>query len=98
MTGQEPVPRRARRAVVAPSSTFAAENVAEHGVNVKVLRGSPTPDEIAAITAVLSAAVVEEASHAEAVSSEGPSAWQLSRRSMRAPLTPGPGRWRNFSG
>jgi hypothetical protein len=80
-----------------PPALFAAGDAAEHGVTVKVLRGSPTPDEIAAVTAVLSAAVVEEAARAEAVSSEQPSAWQRSRRTMRMPLTPGPGQWRSFS-
>lgn len=76
---------------------FATENVLEHGVNVRVLRGSPTPEEIAAVTSVLSAAVVEEASRAEAVTSERPSAWERSTRVMRTPLTSGPGQWRNFS-
>jgi hypothetical protein len=69
----------------------------EHGVDVRVLRGSPTPDEIAAVTAVLTAAVVEESAAADAVESTGPSAWQRSQRIMRDPLLAGPGRWRNFS-
>lgn len=99
MTGQEPLPRRARRHAAAPVRTelFTTDETAEHGVNVRILRGSPTPEEIAAVTAVLTAAVVEEASRSEAVPSDGPSAWQRSQRTMRSPLTAGAGRWRNFS-
>ena len=91
------MPKRARHRVGTAVSMFATEDVAQHGVNVRVLRGSPTPEEIAAVTAVLSAAVIEEASRAEAVSTERPSAWQRSQRTMRTPLTPGPGQWRSFS-
>jgi len=76
---------------------FTADDAAEHGVNVRILRGAATQEEIAAVTAVLSAALVEEASRAEAVSSEYPSAWEQSRRTMRSPLTAGAGQWRNFS-
>ncbi|RLP73974.1 acyl-CoA carboxylase subunit epsilon [Mycetocola manganoxydans] len=75
---------------------FTAEGQ-DQGVNVRVLRGSPTPEEIAAVTAVLTAAVVEEAARADAVPSDGPSAWQRSQRILRSPLQAGAGRWRNFS-
>ncbi|MCP2031652.1 hypothetical protein L1277_001750 [Okibacterium sp. HSC-33S16] len=76
-----------------PSDAFSTEDGTERGLDVRVLRGSPTPEEIAAVTAVLSAAVVEEAAKAPEPH-RAPSAWQRSQRSMREPLTPGHGRWR----
>lgn len=99
MTEQEPGqggPRHGAGALRA--DLFTTAETAEHGVDVRILRGSPTPEEIAAVTAVLTAAVVEEASHADAVVSDGPSAWARSQRIMRPSLQAGPGRWRNFSG
>lgn len=93
MTAQEPR-RHGGPALPGPFSTEESER----GVDVRVISGSPTADEIAAVTAVLTAAVVEEAAGADAVPSLGPSAWQRSQRILRTPLQAGPGRWRNFSG
>lgn len=62
-----------------------------------VSRGA-TPHEVAAVTAVLRGVLEEEAAHREASRPKHPSAWQRSRRPMRTPLTPGPGRWRGFTG
>ncbi|MEJ3403548.1 acyl-CoA carboxylase subunit epsilon [Rathayibacter sp. YIM 133350] len=53
-------------------------------------------EETAAITAVLDSLLREESEHARQVNEAGVSAWQRSQRSLRAPLTPGPGRWRGF--
>ncbi|SFO04457.1 acyl-CoA carboxylase epsilon subunit [Mycetocola miduiensis] len=96
MTGQESIERRPKRGVPARPGPFVTEE-SDDGVNVRVLRGSPTPAEIAAVTAVLTAAVVEESAGADAVLSHGPSAWQRSTRILRTPLMAGPGQWRNFS-
>lgn len=56
-----------------------------------------TPEEIAAITAVLTAAEAEQAAATEAarpsVAADG---WERSRRRLREPLDPGPGAWRSF--
>ena len=98
MSEQDPAQRRARHgALPKRPGPFVTDDDAEHGINVRILRGSPTPVEIAAVTAVLTAAVLEESAAADAVPSHGPSAWQRSQRVMRAPLMAGPGRWRNFS-
>ena len=90
MTGER---RSAARRDPRPSDAFSTDDGTERGLDVRVLRGAPTPEEIAAVTAVLSAAVVEEAAKAPEKSSV-PSAWQRSQRIMRSPLIPGPGRWR----
>ena len=58
-----------------------------------------TPEEIAAVTAVLTAAAAEQAAAAEEARPQaGPDAWERSRRQLRSPLHPGPGMWRSFSG
>ncbi len=68
-------------------------------VDVRITAGTPTDEEIAAVTAVLAAlaeqraaAVVEEAV------APPPSAWERSRRGIRGPIEVGRGRWRQFSG
>ncbi|SEB37223.1 Acyl-CoA carboxylase epsilon subunit [Paramicrobacterium humi] len=63
----------------------------------RIVRGSPSDEEIAAISTVIAAAVAEI--RADAVTEESPTttAWARSQRPIRTPLTPGPGRWRNFS-
>ncbi|MET0842844.1 MAG: acyl-CoA carboxylase epsilon subunit [Mycetocola sp.] len=96
MTRQESIERRPQRGAPARPGPFVTEE-SDVGVDVRVLRGSPTPAEIAAVTAVLTAAVVEESAGADAVLSHGPSAWQRSTRTLRSPLMVGPGQWRNFS-
>ncbi|GAB3384882.1 hypothetical protein GCM10027568_01290 [Humibacter soli] len=53
--------------------------------------------EIAAVTAVLTAAVHEQAAGDEPQSDESvQSAWQQSQRALRAPLHRGVGAWRSF--
>jgi hypothetical protein len=96
VTGQEPVQRGPQRALPTRRGPFVTEE-SEDAVDVRVLRGSPAPAEIAAVTAVLTAAVVEESAGADAVLSHGPSAWQRSTRILRTPLAAGQGQWRNFS-
>jgi hypothetical protein len=65
--------------------------------NLRIIAGSPTPEELAAVTAVLAKALEEAA-----VDQQQPavirSAWDRSRAALRGPLTPGPGAWRAFSG
>ncbi|MFF2052800.1 acyl-CoA carboxylase epsilon subunit [Leifsonia sp. NPDC058194] len=58
-----------------------------------------TAEEIAAVTAVLTAAAAEQAAAAgDARPSTGPDAWERSQRRLRTPLTPGDGAWRSFAG
>lgn len=57
---------------------------------VRVVKGDPTPEELAALVAVLSAKVAEAG---DAVP-ERPSTWAAYWRTVRAPLRPGPGAWR----
>lgn len=53
---------------------------------VEIRRGDPTPEELAAVVAVVSEAYEREAAHALAEPAPRPSAWRVSARSMRAPL------------
>lgn len=67
-------------------------------LDVRVLSGSPTEEEIAAVTAVLAVAVAEEQAQEELEEHRLASAWARSQRALRGPHHPGPGRWRGFSG
>ncbi len=69
---------------------------AESAPDIRIVGGSPTPAEIAAVTAVLQATLTQLAE--EATRKEiGPTAWQRSQRPLRGPLHPGAGVWRSFS-
>ena len=57
--------------------------------DIRILRGNPDADEIAAVTAVLSAALEELAGEQRRAQSAGPSAWQRSQRNVRTPLVRG---------
>jgi hypothetical protein len=57
-----------------------------------------TPEEIAAVTAVLTAAAAEQAAaEKEAHPVSGPDGWARSQRPLRSELRPGSGAWRSFS-
>jgi hypothetical protein len=60
---------------------------------VRVVKGEPTAEELAALTAVVSA----KAAQASAAESEGerPSTWAAYWRTVRTPLRPGLGAWRS---
>ncbi|MFW6204053.1 MAG: acyl-CoA carboxylase subunit epsilon [Actinomycetota bacterium] len=58
---------------------------------VRVVKGDPTPEELAALVAVISA----KAAEAGGAETERPSTWAAYWRTVRtAPLRPGPGAWR----
>jgi len=58
-----------------------------------------TPEEIAAVTAVLTALAAEQQAATRATrSSASTDAWARSQRGLREPLHPGDGAWRSFSG
>jgi hypothetical protein len=66
---------------------------------LRVLRGNPTPAELAAVTAVLAAREAEEAaSAAKRTTQVAESAWSASRRPLRSPLHAGPGQWSRHPG
>jgi hypothetical protein len=54
-----------------------------------------TPEEVAAVTAVLVTAVGEQAA-SERLPPAGPDAWAASQRGLRQPIHPGPGRWQRY--
>jgi Acyl-CoA carboxylase epsilon subunit len=60
---------------------------------LRVVRGEPTAEELAALVVVLTAraAAAAAVSPSEAAS---PSSWRDRRRVLRAPPTPGSGAWR----
>ena len=76
-----------------------ARHSAESGLDasqlVFITRGLSESD-IAAVTAVLSAAVAEQSTRQDPRADAGPSAWQRSQRNLRSPLHPGQGAWRSF--
>jgi hypothetical protein len=61
---------------------------------IRILSGHATDDEIAAVTAVLTAALDELAGESRRSSEQGPTGWQASQRDVRKPLPHGA--WRNF--
>ena len=65
---------------------------------LRIVSKGITPDEIAAVSAVLTGAL-EELAAAQGVDETTPvSAWQATQRPIRRPLHPGPGAWRSFAG
>jgi hypothetical protein len=61
---------------------------------IRILAGKATPDEIAAVTAVLTAALDELAGASRRSNETGRTAWQVSQRPIRSPLAHGS--WSNF--
>jgi hypothetical protein len=62
--------------------------------DIQIAEGSPSDEEIAAVTAVLTAALEELAGDHRRRQRLTPSAWERSQRSVRTPLTPGA--WATF--
>lgn len=73
------------------------EPVAAGGFDAfSVLSGTPTAEEIAAVTAVLEAILDEQVENDRQSGHTGQSAWQRSQRGLRGALAPGHGAWRSF--
>jgi len=66
--------------------------------DIRVVSAGATPEEVAAVTVVLTQALDELADALGAETGPAQSAWERSRKQLRAPLAPGPGAWRGFSG
>jgi hypothetical protein len=64
---------------------------------MSIISGDPTPEELAAVTAVIEALAQEHDAGELDGPSAGQSAWQRSQRATRATLHPGYGAWRGFS-
>ncbi len=62
--------------------------------DIRISGGNPSDEEIAAVTAVLSAALEEVAADHGRRQRLTPSAWDRGQRSVRTPLTPGT--WTTF--
>ncbi|WP_209560375.1 acyl-CoA carboxylase epsilon subunit [Frigoribacterium sp. PvP032] len=70
------------------------------GPLLRVVAGSPSPEELAAVTAVLAALEAETAEAARATPRDvaaSPSGWSSRAARLRRPIDRGPGRWRSFS-
>ena len=65
---------------------------------LRIVGGNPSPEELAAVTAVLTAVLDELSVEEERLAESGPDAWQRSQRPIRTQLVPGSGAWRGFSG
>jgi hypothetical protein len=76
----------------------AQDEPADPTPTIRVVGGSPTPEELAAITAVLTNVLDELSAEQVRHASTGPSAWQQSQRPIRSTIVPGAGAWRSFSG
>jgi hypothetical protein len=79
----------------AERSTVGTEEVPDEAAPqrpaLRIVRGDPTPEEVAALTAVLAAATGGPGEPEDA----GPaSVWVERETLVRRPLTPGPGAWR----
>jgi hypothetical protein len=62
---------------------------------LRVVRGNPTPDEIAAVVGVLAARAAAGAQGpAEVGRAEAPFGWNDRSRALRTPLPHGPDAWR----
>lgn len=69
-----------------------ADATASDAVPVVVVRGAATPEEVAALTAVLAAA---SGDGEDSGSEVAPSAWAAHGATLRRPVGHGPGAWRN---
>jgi hypothetical protein len=66
--------------------------------DLAVISGSPSAEDMAAITAVLAGVLDELAAEQGRRELAAPSAWARSQRALRSSLRPGDGAWRSFSG
>jgi hypothetical protein len=74
----------------------AAESGKEENLqdSLRVVRGAPTPEELATVIAVLAAAHAEEESSATGFERKLKSSWSRNAAVLRPQVVPGPGQWR----
>lgn len=75
-------------------TTPNASEPGEHAPYLRVVRGDATPEEIAALTAVLTVRTAQTAHEGTAADGGPHSGWRDRSRLLRAPLRPGPSAWR----
>jgi hypothetical protein len=78
-----------------PEMASAPSSSAPH---IRIVSTGADAADVAAVTAVLTAALDELAASQAADTATPISAWQRGQRQLRTPLMPGPGAWRSFSG
>jgi hypothetical protein len=78
------------------SGKHAAEEGIEQNLQdaLQVVRGAPTPEELATVIAVLAAARAEEEASATGFERKLKSSWSRNAAVMRPDIVPGPGQWR----
>jgi hypothetical protein len=74
-----------------PNSKEIAEQLE---ATLRVVRGAPTPEELAAAIAVIEAARTEEVDLGKGFERSLASTWSSNQAQLRSPITPGPGAWR----
>ena len=60
---------------------------------IKVVSGNPTPEELAAVIAILEAAHAEQVSKAKHLAKKPTSSWNRSASKLRSTITPGLSQW-----
>jgi len=66
--------------------------------HLRIVTSGVTPEEVAAVTAVVEAALEELAAEMTADSAPPVSLWHRGPSSVRGTLRPGSGEWRSFTG
>lgn len=64
--------------------------------DIEVISGNPTPEELAAVVAVLEGMTQELEGTRARAAARAASAWRLSQRPIRTPIVPKVTRWRSF--
>lgn len=68
-----------------------------HDQEIRVVRGNPTADELAAVVSVLEAMSAEMEGTRAKAAEKSASAWVTNQRPIRTPILPGITHWRSFS-
>ena len=78
------------------SGKHAAEEANEANLQdaLQVVRGAPTPEELATVIAVLAAVHDEEEASATGFERKLKSSWSRNAAVLRPQIVPGPGQWR----
>ena len=78
------------------SGKHAAEEANEANLQdaLQVVRGAPTPEELATVIAVLAAVHAEEEASATGFERKLKSSWSRNAAVLRPQIVPGPGQWR----
>jgi hypothetical protein len=64
------------------------------GEAIKVIAGNPSPEELAAVVAILEAAHAEQITEGKKLAKKPASSWNRNTSIFRNDLTPGFGQWR----